>query len=144
MVSVAHGKPQPADVPIVLTKAVLRTSPEQVEATITTRQPLDQASITGKTGNCALIGVAFVNQNLALQTSPRFRGDADTRLVPRAQLTMRFPNPRTVQMTVPRSALGPRFSATEPWVAYADGPGCPPMNVSTGVLPVITPHPAAG
>lgn len=138
VVSVAHGKSQPTDAPIVLTKVVLRTGPDKVEATITARKPLDRASITG--GTCALIAVEFVDQKLFMQTSTRVLGSPEDQLVPQAQISLKFLNPRTVQMSVPRSALGARFSATEPWEAYSEGPGCPPMAMVTDNLPVVTPH----
>lgn len=93
-----------------------------------------------KPPECGQVGIGFQQQDLDLLSSRLRTYEGDSHAVGQDNVTVRLLNSHTIRLSVPRSALGEGFSATEPWLGFAVGYGCPPMNGGLSQTDVVTPR----
>ncbi len=136
--SVATVRRNPTPVyAIELRRVVLRTSSRTVVATFTTFDAIKPIWL--KPPECGQVGIGFQQQDLDLLSSRLRTYEGDSQAVNQDNVTVRLLNSHTIRLSVPRAALGEGFSATEPWLGFAVGYGCPPLNGGLSQTDVVTP-----
>lgn len=136
-VATVHRNPMPV-YPMELRRVVLKTSSTTVVATFTTFDAMEPRWL--KPPECGQVGIGFQRQDLDLLSSRLRTYEGDSHAVSQDNVTVRLLNSHTIRLSVPRSALGEGFSATEPWLGFAVGYGCPPMNGGLSQTAVVTPR----
>jgi hypothetical protein len=126
-----------SDAPIDLRRVVVRTTATHVTARFTTNGQLDRTRMSAPF--CGQVGLNFVAAHVTVQSSARLQSNPAETSTPDNGATVDFVNTHTLELSVPRSSLGGRFTPTTPWIAFSNGPDCPPMNVAEDALPVVSP-----
>ncbi len=120
---------------IDLRRVVVKTGTRTLVATVSTYTPT-----RGLTSHsCGAVGVYFVSQHLVLLSSDRIHGEAE-KMVPQSKVTFRLLSAHTARLSVPIAALGSRFTPTEAWRGFSQGPYCPPLGVAGDRTGLVTPH----
>jgi hypothetical protein len=126
-------------VQIDLKRVELRTDAGTVLATFTTYNRMHPALM--KAPACGQLGVEFQAQHLTLfSSSSRVDQVYGDTAVAQDQVRVRFVDSHTVRLRVPVAALGTDFTATEPWVGFANGFICPPGGQEEDDTGVVTPR----
>jgi len=126
-------------VQIDLKRVMLRTNAGNLLATFTTYNRMHPAWKDAPA--CGQVGVEFQGQHLALfSSSSRVDQVYGDTAVAQDQVRVRFVDSHTVRLRVPLAALGTDFTATEPWVGFANGFVCPPGGQEEDDTSVVTPQ----
>ena len=117
--------------------ACIRLRPHQIVATFRMYDALPRPKMSAPW--CGLVGINFAALHLTVQSSDHLVEEAGRTLTPATGVKVSYLGSQTVRLSLPRSALGPRFQATSPWNGFSEGPTCPPLNVAVDPLPVVMP-----